>query len=102
MRMIDMKIILSKDDIEEIIKNVFNIEAMGWNKDGTITIDTVLEKIVNDKSNFNTKDLQRMIGRNPTLPTITPYIPQPYNTGTTKGLFSPNTKGYQLQKAGKK
>jgi len=82
-----MQIILSKDDIEEIIKKVFDIEAMGWNKDGTITIDTVLEKLVNDKSKFNTDDLKRMLGRAPTQVTY-PYIqPAPYRyvTGIQPG-----------------
>lgn len=65
-----MKIILSKDDIEEIIKKLFDIEAIGWNNDGTLIIDTVLEKLVNDKSKFNTDDLRRMLGR----PVPTPYI----------------------------
>lgn len=78
--LITMQIILSKDDIEEIIKKVFDIEAMGWNDDGTITIDTVLEKLVNDKSKFNTDDLKRMLGRAPTpAPNPYPYIqPSPY------------------------
>jgi len=78
--LITMQIILSKDDIEEIIKKVFDIEAMGWNDDGTITIDTVLEKLVNDKSKFNTDDLKRMLGRTPTpAPNPYPYIqPTPY------------------------
>lgn len=75
-----MQIILSKDDIEEIIKKVFDIEAMGWNDDGSITIDTVLEKLVNEKSKFNTDDIKRMLGRTPTpAPNPYPYIqPSPY------------------------
>jgi len=76
--LITMQIILSKDDIEEIIKKVFDIEAMGWNDDGSITIDTVLEKLVNEKSKFNTDDIKRMLGRAPT-PAPYPYIqPTPY------------------------
>ena len=69
-----MKIILSKDDIEEIIKKLFDIEAIGWNADGTLTIDTVLEKLINDKSKFNTDDLRRMLGRPVQSPYITPPI----------------------------
>jgi hypothetical protein len=71
-----MKIILSKEDIEEIIKKIFDIEAIGWNEDGSLTIDTVLEKLVNDKSKFNTDDLRRMLGR-PVQPVPIPYNPSP-------------------------
>jgi hypothetical protein len=96
-----MQIILSKDDIEEIIKKVFDIEAMGWNKDGTITIDTVLEKLVNDKSKFNTDDLKRMLGRAPTQVPYSyiqpaPYIqPTPYRfvTGIQPGQTTINSSG---------
>ena len=101
--LITMQIILSKDDIEEIIKKVFDIEAMGWNKDGTITIDTVLEKLVNDKSKFNTDDLKRMLGRAPTqvqpqYPYIqpTPYVqPRPiwYSPGIQPGQTTINSNG---------
>jgi len=74
-----MKIILSKDDLEEIIKKLFDIEAVGWNDDGTLTIDTVLEKLVNDKSKFNTDDLRRMLGRHIPTPYISPPLtPNPY------------------------
>lgn len=55
-----MKIILNKNDIKKIIKKVFNIEAVCWNDDGTLTIDTVLEKITNN-SNFNETQLKKYI-----------------------------------------
>jgi hypothetical protein len=75
-----MQIVLTKDDVLEIIKKVFDLEAVGWNKDGTVTIDTVLEKLINDKSNFNTDDLKRML-RKPVQPTPvnpTPITPSPW------------------------
>lgn len=43
-----MQIILSKQDIEDILQKKFNMIAGTWRDDGTYVFDTVLEKLVND------------------------------------------------------
>ena len=53
-----MKVTLSKEDIETIIKEYFGMDSVAWQKDGTIVLDTTLEKITNEKNNlekFNDK-----------------------------------------------
>jgi hypothetical protein len=44
-----MQIILSKQDIEDILQKKFNMIAGTWRDDGTYVFDTVLEKLVNDE-----------------------------------------------------
>jgi acid phosphatase family membrane protein YuiD len=78
-----VKIILSKEDIETIIKNIFDIEAMCWNDDGTLTLDTILDKLVNEKSKFNTDDLKKILGRTPT-----PYQWIAGMPGNSNAIFS--------------
>jgi hypothetical protein len=48
---------------------------VAWNEDGTIVIDTVLEKIINEHSKFDTEDLKKIL-RKP-VPTTTP-VPNPF------------------------
>jgi len=45
-----MQVILSKEDIETIIKEHFDMESVTWKKDGTIVIDSTLEKITNEEN----------------------------------------------------
>ena len=47
-----MKIILSKEDIEGIVKEYYGMESVAFQKDGTIVIDTTLEKITNEKNDM--------------------------------------------------
>jgi hypothetical protein len=49
-----MKIILSKEDIEAVVKKYFEMEAVAWADDGTIIIDTTLEKIMNQDNDMET------------------------------------------------
>ena len=71
-----MKIILSKDDIENIIKEYYNMEAVATQKDGTILIDTTLERITNEKNDMHV--LNSKLKNNPIY---TPFsIPVPYKS----------------------
>lgn len=74
-----MKIILSKEDIEALVKKYYDMEAIAWNEDGTITIDTTLERIVNEKNDMHRLDdllkKKNIPPYNP--PNIYPSNPQP-------------------------
>ena len=48
-----MKVTLSKEDIETIIKEYFDMESVAWQDDGTIILDTTLEKITNEKNDLS-------------------------------------------------
>lgn len=84
--MLLLKIILSKDDIQALVKKYYDMDAAEWNDDGTITIDTTLERIVNEKNDMHV--LEDLLKKKPS----TPYIggqQWPY-TGTGK-LTAPYT-----------
>jgi len=76
-----MKVILSKEDIENLVKEYFDMESVAFQKDGTIVIDTTLEKITNEKNDMKIlneklkkkKQYQNIIGS-------PHYIPSPYTT----------------------
>jgi len=90
-----MKVTLSKEDIETIIKEYFDMESVAWQKDGTIILDTTLEKITNEKNKlgiFNeklgiTKKNPQIIG------TSYPYTPSWGGTITSTNGVS-NIKKY--------
>ena len=44
-----MKIELSREDVETIIKKYLNMDAVLLNENGSAIIDTTLEKLLNDK-----------------------------------------------------
>jgi len=45
-----MRIELSRDDVEEILKKYMSMDTVVLNEDGTATVDTTLEKLVSDKT----------------------------------------------------
>ena len=57
-----MKVILSKDDIESLVKEYFDMESVSFQDDGTIIIDSTLEKITNEKNNMDV--FNEKIGKN--------------------------------------
>jgi len=48
-----MKIELSREDVEIILKKYFDMDALLLRSDGSAIIDTTLEKIINDKSKYS-------------------------------------------------
>jgi hypothetical protein len=42
-----MQIILSKDDIEEVVKNLFKLKELRWDAEGNLIIDVKPEDIQN-------------------------------------------------------
>lgn len=87
-----MKIILSKDDIEGIIKKYYDMEALAWNDDGTITMDTTLERIMNEKNDMKTLD-EKLRSQNAT------YLSSPYSVSesliNTSQITNPKRKWLQ-------
>jgi len=82
-----MKVILSKEDIEMIIKEYFDMESVAWQKDGTIVIDTTLEKITNEKNTLDKFNDKLGINKK-NVPYLSParnYVPS-WNTG--RGITS--------------
>jgi len=65
-----MRIELSRDDVEKILRNYLGMDTVVLNDDGSATFDTVLEKLVGEK--------QEPIKPAPYISPI-PYIPiKPY------------------------
>jgi hypothetical protein len=80
-----LKVILSKDDIQVIVKQYYNMDAAEWNDDGTITLDSTLERIVNEKNDM--KILEDRLKKKPSTNWTGPYITgSPYTPWTTSQL----------------
>ena len=80
-----MKVILGKKDIESIVKKYFDMESVAWQKDGTIILDTTLEKITNEKNDLS--KFNNILGINKK---IIPYIRSqypPHNSTLPRGTL---------------
>ena len=87
-----MKVILTKDDIESIIKEYFNMESVATQKDGTIVMDTTLERITNEKNDMSILN-NKLKKKKPYTGISAPYVPYispPY--GITSTNWSGKTK----------
>jgi hypothetical protein len=87
-----MKIILSKDDIEELVKKYYDMESVGWNEDGSMTIDTTLEKITNDKNDMKVLNDRLLKRSSIAMPIYNPFVYPISNAGkgyTTAGAGQP-------------
>ena len=56
-----MRIELSRDDVETILKKYMSMQTVVLNKDGSATVDTTLEKIVSEPSEERYNELSYLL-----------------------------------------